>query len=191
MKSSYFCIVWSLSKDRSKISLNLITLKSKQSLNTLNGCMRFLSLCLGFNHTALMEIFQGTLEINTSRVTRAWRCVYIHFLFMHTMTVLLGWNNIFPSQSAFRAALGWEFCPVLWCVLSSDYQWGSPTGVFTGVLLTCEHFADLLLIITLVLTLYNYCKREGYYGVQCLHHFFHSLCTQSFGKGMVENNSMK
>lgn len=73
-------------------------LKGKQCLNTLNVCLRFSFLSLGFSHADLTEIFQWNLQINTTRVTAG--CTYVHFLFMHIKTIVLEWNNFFPSQPA-------------------------------------------------------------------------------------------
>lgn len=62
VKSSYLCIAYSLSKYRSKISLCLMRLKSKQSLNTLNECMRFLLLSLGLAIQLLWKFSKGLWE---------------------------------------------------------------------------------------------------------------------------------
>lgn len=100
VKSSYLCIAYILSKYRSKISLCLMRLKSKQSLNTLNGCMRFFLLSLGLAIQLWWKFSKGLWKSISQEWPEHQGVPYIHFLFLHTMAVSLGWNNLFPSQSA-------------------------------------------------------------------------------------------
>lgn len=137
--------------------------------------MRDSLLSLELSHATLTEIFQWTWENNITEVTRASRhkpCVHD---FMHTMIILLVWNDIYPSHPKVNSLqslieLRFFFPLVFYCFLS--WFCFVKHQITSEILYRCHHrratyrwhFANLLWVITFVLTcsLYNHCRREKY-----------------------------